>query len=130
MAGNIHNFQEAISLSLKHGSKLSREAQNRIVLDAGTRVWSSRLCLLHACPLCGVPYNQLLLEPTTFPWSTSMLVFSGEVALEMSLRLERWVGPTSEICEAVSPTFSFLSFRTKAGTANPNIRKFRGDTRN
>lgn len=59
-----------------------------------------------------------------------MFVFSSEVALEMYLRLERRVGPTAEICEAVSPTFSFLSFRTKTGTANPNIRKYWSDTQN
>lgn len=33
------------------------------------------------------------------------LLFPSEVALEMSLRLERRVGPIAEICEAVSPTF-------------------------
>ena len=56
------------------------------------------------------------MEPEIFTWSTFMLAFSSEVALEMSLRLERQVGPIAEICEAVSPTFSSLPFRTKTGT--------------
>lgn len=59
-----------------------------------------------------------------------MLVFPSEVALKLSLRLEIRVGPIAEICEAVSPTFSFFYFRTKAGTANPNIRRDWSDTRN
>lgn len=56
-------------------------------------------------------------------WSISMLVFPSEVALKLSLRLERRVGPIAEICEAVSPTFSSSYIRTKTGTANPNIPK-------
>ena len=47
--------------------------------------------------------------------STSTLVSSSEVALEMSLRLERRVGPIAEICEAVSPTFSFSFSEPRLG---------------
>ena len=63
-------------------------------------------------------------------WSISMLVFPSEVVLKLSLPLERRVGPVAEICEAVSPTFSSSYFRTKTGTANPNIRKDWSDTQN
>lgn len=49
------------------------------------------------------------MEPKIFTWSTSMPVFSSEVAPEMFLRLERRVGPIAEICEAVSPTLFRLS---------------------
>lgn len=70
------------------------------------------------------------MELKIFTWSISMLVFPSEVPLKLPLRLERRAGPIAEVCEAVSPTFSSFYFRTKTGTANPNIRKDWSDTRN
>lgn len=55
------------------------------------------------------------MELKIFTWSISMLVFSSEVALEMSLRLERRVGPIAEICEAVSPTSYFYLSEPRLG---------------
>lgn len=70
------------------------------------------------------------MELKILTWSISMLAFPSEVPLKLPLRLERRAGPIAEICEAVSPTFSSFYFRTKTGTANPNIRKDWSDTRN
>lgn len=55
------------------------------------------------------------MELEIFTRSIPMLVFPSEVALEMSLRLERRVGPIAEICEAVSPTFSLSLSEPRLG---------------